>query len=420
MLSKFEWSYNRLIRSLWLRASLVGVLGGVVALVAIPVQSLIEEPLPFNVGSEAVGEILSILATSMLTVTIFSLSVMVSAYSAASSGVTPRATKLIKQDPTTQNTLATFLGSFLFSLVGIIALSTDLYTEVGRFILFVATLVVIFSIVVTLLRWIEHLSGLGRVGRTTGQVEDKVRAALVDRIRCPALGGRPMASPQFLPVDANVVCTQESGYVQHVDTSALSECGAAADREIGVLAIPGTLVHPSRPLAWYQGPEDEQLNSRIRDAFSIDVERSFDQDPRFGFSVLAEIASRALSPGVNDAGTAIDVINRMMRLLLVCSATGPETCEEAPVHTNLQVATVALADFFDDAFLPIARDGAGLVEVQVRLQKALLALAENDPQRFRVQARRCSAQALQYAEAALQLESDKARLRQLAQRLQTS
>lgn len=91
---------------------------------------------------------------------------MVSAYSAASSGVTPRATTLLMDDSTTQNPLATSIGSFSFSLVGIIALSTGAYGEQGRVVLFTVTIGVVILIVYTLLRWIDHLSKLGRVGET--------------------------------------------------------------------------------------------------------------------------------------------------------------------------------------------------------------------------------------------------------------
>ena len=41
--------------------------------------------------------------------------------------MTPRATRLVVEDVTTQNVLATFIGSFLFSLVGIIALNMGAY-----------------------------------------------------------------------------------------------------------------------------------------------------------------------------------------------------------------------------------------------------------------------------------------------------
>ncbi|WP_209438585.1 DUF2254 family protein [Vibrio natriegens] len=46
-------------------------------------------------------------------------------------------------------------------------------------------------------------------------------------------------------------------------------------------------------MAWLCGELKEE--SEVSAAFTIRTERSFDQDPRFGLVVLAEIASRALS-----------------------------------------------------------------------------------------------------------------------------
>ena len=417
MQSKWQWLLLQLTRTLWLRAALVGLLGVLVALIALPLQDLISRPIPFEIGSNAVDSILQILATSMLTVTIFSLSVMVSAYNATSSGVTPRATRLIKEDPTTQNVLAIFLGSFLFSLVGIIALSTDLYSDEGRFILFIATLAVIIWIVIALLRWIEHLSRLGRVNNTTSQVEEKVQEALDERIEMPSLGGHPIDDPSSIPEDATEIFSQQLGYVQHVDVNSLAQLAEENDTEIGVLALPGTLTHPSKPVAWYKGQSDETLEKAICNAFTIDMERSYDQDPRFGLSVLAEIASRALSPAMNDPGTAIDVINRLTRLLLTFKGKNPEVKPDDIVHDRLHVATLSMKDMFEDGFLPIARDGAAIIEVQLRLQKALRALKQSDCDLFGEEAQHISERALEYAEESNMLESDKQQLRDLNEQI---
>merc|ERR1711969_401193 len=62
--------------------------------------------------------------------------------------------------------------------------------------------------------------------------------------------------------------------------------------------------------------------SPVAEAFTFGPVRTFDQDARFGLTVLSEIASRALSPGLNDPGTAIEVTGRVERLL--CEAQ-PET-----------------------------------------------------------------------------------------------
>lgn len=44
------------------------------------------------------------------------------------------------------------------------------------------------------------------------------------------------------------------------------------------------------------------------------------------------------------------------------------------LYPRVYVPPVEVDDLFDDFFLPVARDGVGAVEVQVRLHKALAAL----------------------------------------------
>jgi len=175
MFSKWQWVLGHLTRTLWVRATMYAVLAVIAALLATTADRLVPFELPFFIETSTIDDILGILASSMLAVTTFSLSVMVSAYGAVTSNVTPRTTKLVRQDTTTQTVLATFIGSWLFSLVGIIALNTGVYGENGRIVLFAFSLIVVVIIVVTILRWIEHLSLLGRVGATTDRVEKVTR-----------------------------------------------------------------------------------------------------------------------------------------------------------------------------------------------------------------------------------------------------
>ena len=189
ILSKWGWLLLRLSRRLWFRAALISLLAVAAALVSLLISPYLPDGLSAKIGADAVDSILSIIATSMLTVTTFSLSTAVSAYGAATSNVTPRATKLLIEDTTTQNVLATFVGSFLYSLVAIITLSMGAYGERGRVVLFAVTILVILLIVVTLLRWIDYLLKLGRVGETTEAVEDAAASAMRARHLHPYLGG---------------------------------------------------------------------------------------------------------------------------------------------------------------------------------------------------------------------------------------
>jgi uncharacterized membrane protein len=408
----------QLTRRLWVRAALIGALGVLAAILSAVVERYIPWNMPGSIGVDAVDSLLTIIASSMLAVTTFSLSIMVSAYGSATSNVTPRATKLLFEDRLTQTVLSTFIGSFLFGIVGLIVLKTGAYGERGRVILFIVTIAVIALVVISLLRWIDHLTRLGRVGETTDRVEEATRRAIEARLREPFLGGMPLRDPdRDVPAGAVAVNAEAIGYVQHVDMPALSQFCEANDTELFVGAIPGAFVYPHTPLAWIgetkAAGDSETIRQSVNAAFSIGDERSFDQDPRFGLAVMSEIGSRALSPATNDPGTAIDVIGRTTRLLSIWARGCDEETADDPVHPRVYVPPLATADLFEDAFMLMARDGAGLIEVQLRIQKALAALARLGDDAFRAAAQDQSRMALDRAEAAMALEADKMRLREL-------
>ena len=404
-MSKWQWLVRRFMKRLWFRPALFALAGLFTALFSVFFSPALPLDFAKSIGSDAVDNVLNILASSMLAVTTFSLSTMVTAYGAATTNVTPRATTLVVEDTTTQNVLATFIGTFLFSLVGIVALSTGAYGEEGRAILFLVTLVVIAIIIVTMLRWIDHLSRLGRVGDTIDRVEKAAMEALQTRAKRPFLGG---CVAETEPLDGWRLQLEAIGYLQHVDVGALQSAAEAADVRLQVLTLPGAYIHPKRDVLWISRELDDESLKPFRLAFTVGLRRSFEQDPRFGLAVLSEIASRALSPAVNDPGTALDVLGRSIRLFYAYS----QQDESDVVYPLVSVPALKVRDLFEDFFVPIARDGAGIVEVHIRLQKTLQILRDMSTQ-FGEEAGLQSRQALLRAEAALKIEDDKARLRHL-------
>lgn len=196
----------------------------------------------------------------------------------------------------------------------------------------------------------------------------------------------------------------------------MSKIAESAGGTIYAGATPGAFVSPTEPIAWAEALDQDDQESAIRACFTIDDVRSFDQDPRFGASVLAEIASRALSPAINDPGTAIDVIGRAVRILSIRAE--PVDPQRETRFPRVHVPAIDVADLFDDLFTPIARDSAGIVEVGIRLQKALKILSQLGPEDFAENAARHSGLALKRAEAALAVEQDIALLRSLAAKIE--
>lgn len=366
--------------------------------------------LSIAVGADSVESVLKILASSMLAVTTFSLGTMVSALSAVSNSTTPRASKILIEDSTSLNALSTFIGAFIFSLIGIIALSTGYYGTREKFVLFLVMLFVVVLIIITFFRWIDYLSRLGRIGEIIDKVE-KTHLSTVKAVSSYSyIGDRTVKSAPF---DAFSIMSPSIGYIQYLKVEKLSKIAEDCEGEIYVMRVPGTFADKNRPLVlttWV--PTQEQID-QIVGAFTIGNERLFDQDPRFGLVVLSEIASHALSPAINDPGTAIDIIGRLVRVLTLMFEKIQDSGKES--FARVMIPPVTIADLFDDSFTSIARDGAGNIGVATRLQKGLLSLAKLDSSSYLINAKRHSGLALSRSALALSLKEDYMILSELAQ-----
>ncbi|MEP7350951.1 MAG: DUF2254 domain-containing protein [Sphingorhabdus sp.] len=411
LVGRTNWLLSQFRKKIWVRAALFSLAAVFVAILAALVGPYIPYDPGLTLASGSVDHILNILASSMLAVTTFSLSIMVSAYASATSNVTPRSTKLLIADPVAQNTLATFVGSFLFSIVGIIGLAAGLYDDKGRIILFMATLVVIFLITATLLRWIEQLGNFGRVGDTILRVERAAEPAFRNAGRTPRLGAMPWVG---IPDTAFAVLSTESGLIEHIDVAKMDKLAAANGARVFIGAMPGALVHPSRTLFHFEGSLDGAVIEELRKCVSVGDDREYEQDPRFGLIVLSEIASRALSPAVNDPGTAIEVLGSGMRVLLAY-ADARDDAEQAQCR-HVYAPDLDVEELFTSFFNPIARDGCRIVEVQIRLIAVLEALASRSPKLFGNAAVASTTSAVERSNSAMVAEQDKLEIAQRVER----
>lgn len=357
-----------------------------------------------EINRNSVESLLAIMASSMLVIATFAVGSMVAAYTAASTGATPRSISLVIADDVTQNALSAYVGAFIFSLVSLIAVKNNMLDSAGLFAIFMLTVLVFAIVVGTFVRWVDRIARLGRVINTIEKVEKATCDALEHRRRSPTLRAVPV--PAGRARDKGIaVYSSTVGYVQHIDMETLQSHAKSSGCRITVTALPGVFVSKSCPIVRVEGNDSIDPDD-FSNAFKIGRNRSFKDDPRFGFLALSEIADRALSPGINDPGTAIDVIGTMVRLFTLWQAPLEEGAAHEIVYDRVSVPKLAIDDLFDDAFTAIARDGAGIVEVSVRLQKALRALSEIDDTAMVAAAMRHSRMALARSEHAMSHQND--------------
>lgn len=366
--------YNRIRKHLWYRPILFCLISVAAALIAHQVDGTQLNNLVPIIKPKSIEGLLDILSSSMLVISIFAVASMVSAFSAASKTATPRSFKIIVTDDVSQYALSTFIGAFIFSIVATVAMDNGYYNQAGKFFLFLITLILFALVILTFLRWVDRISRLGRLGHTIVQVETIAKKSLSKYIKNPLLNGLPI-SGEF--PNGKSVFSSSIGYVQNIYMADLQVLAKELDLKIRLNCIPGKFIHKNFAAALISSSQDvdmDEVTRKINKAILVGHSRNFDEDPRFGFIALSEIASRAMSSGINDPGTAIQIIGSHEKLFFLWNDEVEKSKENKVLYNRIEVPQNSMQDFFDDAFRPISRDGAENIEVMLRLQKALNSL----------------------------------------------
>jgi len=157
--------------------------------------------------------------------------------------------------------------------------------------------------------------------------------------------------------------------VQALDVPALLELASSGDAIVSVAAAVGdTLVEGTPVLRVYGANTIDE--ARLRRAFAVGDERTFEQDPKYAIRLLVDIAIRALSPAVNDPTTAVQVLDQIEDLLL---RLGRRQLDVGAIRDRTGALRVVVPfptwdDFIALAFEEIRYCGATSVQVMRRMR----------------------------------------------------
>ncbi len=375
-MTKLQFYIAKSTSQLWVRPTLLSL----AAITWVGVSFFADRFLPavgrVNIEKDTLVNLFTILASTMLTVATFSVSAVAAAFGAVATSATPRATRIVMSDSSVQSTLAAFLGSFIYAVVSITALSAAEFGAPGRFMLFVGFVLLVGWVLMSFLRWVDRVSRLGKLSDTMERIRVAAEAAFADQETCGLLGGRDDAEGER-PADGIELRSDRFGYVQYIDVAGLQAWMEDREAEIWLDVRPGSMVTVNAPVGVVRcaGKLADEDVEKLRCCITTSEERSYETDPRFAMILLAEVADRALSPAVNDPGTAIGVMTTQIKLLHLWAENDTKRrAEKAVKFDRVFVRAITAEDLLFDAFTPIARDGAGMIEVCLRLQKALRAL----------------------------------------------
>jgi uncharacterized membrane protein len=373
MITKLHNAVIRLRSALWFRPMIASIGAVSLALLLAGTDRMLPEFIAIpEVDAGSVKELLKLLASAMLTVTTVTLSALLLVFNMAASQASPRALPGLMADEVTQNALSTFIATFVFAMAGMLGLALEAYDKSGLSLLFGIGLVLTIQALRYLVQWMHHIAGTLRLGNIVARVHADTYDSLARFLADPHLGAHPVEGRREVEDGTATLATNRSAYLCGIDMDEMQEIAARNGLTIELLCRSGDFLHRDRPaMAIHIGEErlTDRLREKLLDCFLLGEERSYHQDPLLGLQILGEIASRALSPGINDPKTAIICLDRLEALL--AQAAQPRKKPGLPRHDRLSLPVLDFQTMLDRAMHSIARDAAPNVEVVLRQIAAL-------------------------------------------------
>ncbi len=377
-----RWRIYEYVRnSLWIVPAIFAALAIAMGIVLPDIDERTSTTIGISFGASAAEGMLGAVVGGMITFTGFVFSILLLAVQFGSSQFSPRMLRRFLRDPTTKIALGLFIATFIYALAVLRTIGT------GGDAAFVPNNSISVSLILLLASMLMFLRLISRTTqglRVAAVLKDVGRdgAVAIRRVYPDLLQG-PEQAEAGLGRDPGrasrtVAYASDPGVLQSVDTRGL--VALARDAHVVLELIPpiGDSIPPAAPLFRIHGDGDAIDDERLRRSVAVGDERTMRQDPGFAFRLLADISSKALSPGVNDpttAAQALDQIELLLRLLAPRRLMPGVLRDEAG-----EVRFVYPAPSWDD-FLSIALDetrlfGATSVQVTRRLRALLEDLHE--------------------------------------------
>ena len=259
-------------------------------------------------GPDGARGVLGAIAGSVIGVAGTTFSILIAVLSLTSGQFGPRLLRSFMRDLGNQIVLGAFTSTFLYCLLVLRTIrGSDQTTYVPHFSV---TLGVVFAIVCVgvLIYFVHHVAESIQVTHLIVEVGQDADDA-VGRLFPENLGG-PEGEPSFPVGTPEKVCSKAIGYLESIDSDALLAIAHKNGLVIELKVRPGDYILPDATLldVW---PRVQDREKALRGLFTYGRERTTLQDAEFAFLQLAEIAVRALSPGINDPFTAMQCLDRI-------------------------------------------------------------------------------------------------------------
>ena len=334
-----------------------------------------------NIGADTARTVIGTVAASMFTLVVVSSSAILVAVQLASAQLTPRIITLVYRSRLRKFCISAFTFTFTFSVGALVRIegSVPLLTSYAAAYGFLVNLALFLFFIDGMGKTLRPGSALNFVGLAGRDVIQSVYPSKLRREQSLIL--KPLETLKRDP--SRVIPNAVDGVVLAFDRRGLMAMAEGANCLIELVPQVGDFMAAGDPLFRLFDGGETLSDETLRGSVAFGQERTLEQDPTYAFRIIVDIASKALSPAINDPTTAVLAIDQIHHLLRNVGsrslAQGRETDDRGELR--LVYRTPDWEDFVHLAVTEIRQYGRDSIQIMRRLRAMLENLIQTLPER---------------------------------------
>ena len=334
-----------------------------------------------KMSPETARTVIGTVAASMFTLVVVASSAVLVAVQLGSAQLTPRIILLVYRSRIRKLCVSAFVFTFTFS-VGVLV-------RIGETAPLLSSYLAAYGFLFNLALFLYFLDGVGKALRPSSALEvvgllgrDVVKSVYASKLKRddPSVSKRNEYSKKdprrviHNEVDGVVLAFDRKGLISLAERS---NCVIELVPQVGDFVAEGDLL-----FRLYEGGESLSVD-KLRSSVALGQERTLEQDPTFAFRIIVDIASKALSPAINDPTTAVLALDHIHHLLRDVGSRNLGDGQEIDRtrHVRLLYRTPNWEDFVHLAITEIRQYGGDSIQVMRRLKAMLDNLIELLPEK---------------------------------------
>ncbi|XMO87661.1 DUF2254 domain-containing protein [Algibacter sp. AS12] len=291
-------------------------------------------------NTETARSLLTTFISGLISIMVFSFSMVMILLNQASSNFSPRLLPGLISNRRHQIILGVYIATILYCIFILVYIEpeSDKYQLPGFAVLF--SILFMVSCLAAFIYFIHSISQEIQINN----IMDKVFN--ISKSRMLYLIDNEAYNENDFPETDNWITykSRSSGYLQNVAAEKLADIAKDKEVKIDIAVIKGLFVSEKNILFTSEKDLDEETLDKIHEQFDFAKSEFIEDNYVLAFKQITEVAVKAMSPGINDPGTALNAIDYLSQLFSLRIKKNDKSLAYIDDLAYVSMATVSFKD----------------------------------------------------------------------------